>query len=359
MQTDQIVLRLKEIEDKLLDESTIQDRALYKSLRHEHSYLFKLKEQIDLVASLKKQAIDCQHLLLTENDPDFKQMAREELKEASDRLPKEEEALERLLVPPDPMDSRSIVLEIRAAVGGEEAALFAGDCARMYVAYALSQGWKTEVLSSSESDQGGYREFCLSIVGDDVYRFMKYESGGHRVQRIPKTETQGRIHTSAVTVAILPEPDEDEEIELKDSDIRVDTYRSSGAGGQHVNTTDSAVRLTHMPTGVVVTCQDERSQIKNRDKAMRILRAKLRDVKEQKLAKEQSQMRSSQVGSGDRSDRIRTYNFPQNRVTDHRINLTLYNLDQVMAGKLDDLIGPIVVASHKEALEKAQEIKPL
>lgn len=342
---EELFERLKTIELQLVDTKVIEDRPLYKKLGHEHAYLLKLKEQIVKGRACKKQIADCKELLEAESDAEIRQMARDEIRQAEELLLEVEKELKYLLVPPDPMDNRAIVLEIRAAVGGEEAALFAADCARMYMAYAGQKGWKTEVLSMSESGQGGYKEFCLSISGEGVHRLLKFEAGGHRVQRIPKTEAQGRIHTSAITVAILPEPDETDQIEIRDNDIRIETYRSSGAGGQHVNTTDSAVRITHMPSGIVVTCQDERSQIKNREKALRVLRARLRNLKEEKMHQQQSEMRSAQVGSGDRSDRIRTYNFPQNRVTDHRIELTLYKLDRVMEGDLDDLVGPLVLAS--------------
>jgi peptide chain release factor 1 len=259
--------------------------------------------------------------------------------------------VETLLVPPDPRDSRNIILELRAGTGGDEAALFVGDCIRMYQYYAAKKGWKCEILSSSESEVGGYKEYIMSLSGLNVFRLMQYEAGTHRVQRVPDTETQGRVHTSAITVAVLMEPGEDEKVEIDEKDLKIDTYRASGAGGQHVNRTDSAVRITHLPTGTVVACQEERSQHKNKDKAMRLLETRIADELRRKSHQEMSALRQSQVGSGDRSERIRTYNFPQNRVTDHRIDLTLYKLDRVMEGELDDLTIPLVNYFYQEKLQ--------
>jgi peptide chain release factor 1 len=258
--------------------------------------------------------------------------------------------LEGLLVPPDPRDSRDIIVEIRAGTGGDEAALFVGDCVRMYHLYADKMGWTCDELTSTPSDVGGYKEYIMGVRGKDAFRFMQYEAGTHRVQRVPKTETQGRVHTSAITIAVLLEPDEQEAVRLDEKELKIDTYRASGAGGQHVNTTDSAVRITHLPTGAVAYCQQERSQHKNKEKAMRLLVAKIAEEKTRKANAERGALRSSQIGSGDRSERIRTYNFPQNRVTDHRIDLTLYKLDMIMQGDLDEFSQALVSHYYQEKL---------
>jgi peptide chain release factor 1 len=283
-------------------------------------------------------------------------MAEEDLEANTAQLAELEEELNRLLLPKDPNDDRNVFLEIRAGTGGDEAAIFAGDLFRMYSRYAERQGWRVEVLSENPGEHGGYKEVIARVEGQSVYAKLKFESGAHRVQRVPETESQGRIHTSACTVAILPEMDEQAEIEINPADLRVDTYRASGAGGQHVNKTDSAIRLTHLPTGIVVECQDERSQHKNRARAMSLLQAKLVNQQREAQEKELSDTRRSLVGSGDRSERIRTYNFPQGRVTDHRINLTLYSLDEVIAGNLDNVIEPLLreyQADQLAALESA------
>jgi peptide chain release factor 1 len=274
-------------------------------------------------------------------DAEMRELAGEELLDLDSRLAQEDAELTRLLIPKDPRDDSNIFLEIRAGTGGDEAAIFAGDLFRMYARYAERQGWKVEVLSENPGEHGGYREIICRVAGRGVYSRLKFESGTHRVQRVPATEAQGRIHTSACTVAILPELEEIDEIELNPADLRVDTYRASGAGGQHVNKTDSAIRITHLPTGIVVECQDERSQHKNRSRALSLLRAKLLETEQRKQTAQQAQERKLQVGSGDRSERIRTYNYPQARVTDHRINLTLYQLPAVMEGALDEVIGPL------------------
>jgi peptide chain release factor 1 len=273
-------------------------------------------------------------------DPELRELAEAELAEAEVRLPEAEKAVKVALLPPNPTDSRNVIMEIRAGTGGDEAALFAGDLYRMYSRFAESVGWKLSVLDLSPSETGGYKEIVFSVEGELVYKRLKYESGTHRVQRVPATETQGRIHTSAATVAVLAEAEE-VDIDIKTEDLKIDTYRSSGAGGQHVNTTDSAIRITHLPTGVVVQCQDERSQHKNRAKAMRILRSKLFEAQQQQIESEQAAARRSQIGSGDRSEKIRTYNYPQNRLTDHRINLTLYKLDRVMEGDLTETLDAL------------------
>jgi len=271
----------------------------------------------------------------------MRELAEEELRDLDARLEREDGELTRLLVPKDPRDDSNIFLEIRAGTGGDEAAIFAGDLLRMYARYAERQGWKVEVLSESPGEHGGYREVISRVAGKGAYSRLKFESGTHRVQRVPATEAQGRIHTSACTVAILPELEEIDEIALNPAELRIDTYRASGAGGQHVNKTDSAIRITHLPTGIVVECQDERSQHKNRSRAMSLLRAKLLQTEQQKQTAQQAQERKLQVGSGDRSERIRTYNYPQARVTDHRINLTLHQLPAIMEGALEDVIGPL------------------
>jgi peptide chain release factor 1 len=293
--------------------------------------------------------------LAADPDPETQAMGREELAGLTPRAAVEELELQRLLVPKDPLDDSNIFLEVRAGTGGDEAAIFAGDLLRMYVRYAESQGWEVEVLSESPGEHGGYKEVISRIIGRGAYSQLKFESGTHRVQRVPATEAQGRIHTSACTVAILPELDAVEAVELNPADLRIDTYRSSGAGGQHVNKTDSAIRVTHLPTGIVVECQDERSQHKNRSRALSLLRARLLAAERDRQQAQQAQSRKLQVGSGDRSERIRTYNFPQGRVTDHRINLTLYKLDEVMNGRLDELIRAL--NQEHQAEELAQHVE--
>ncbi|WP_375740058.1 peptide chain release factor 1 [Pseudomonas boanensis] len=288
--------------------------------------------------------------LLKDSDPDLREMAEEEVAQAREQLIELENRLQRMLLPKDPNDGRNVFLEIRAGTGGDEAAIFSGDLFRMYSRYAERQGWRVEILSENEGEHGGYKEVIARVEGDNVYAKLKFESGAHRVQRVPETESQGRIHTSACTVAVLPEPDEQAAIEINPSDLRVDTYRSSGAGGQHVNKTDSAVRITHLPSGIVVECQEERSQHKNRAKAMAWLAAKLNDQQEAAAHKEISETRKLLVGSGDRSERIRTYNYPQGRVTDHRINLTIYALDDVLAGGVEAVIEPLLAEYQADQL---------
>jgi peptide chain release factor 1 len=282
-------------------------------------------------------------------DPEMKEFADEEQKQAEGRMTDLEKSLQTLLLPKDEDDGRNIFLEIRAGTGGDESALFAADLLRMYTRYAERQGWKAEIVSQAESDLGGYKEVIVRLSGTDVYAKMKFESGGHRVQRVPQTETQGRIHTSACTVAVMPEVDEIEAIKINPADLRIDTFRASGAGGQHINKTDSAVRITHLPTGIVVECQDDRSQHRNKDQAMKVLVSRIMDAQRNAQQKEQAQTRKSLVGSGDRSDRIRTYNFPQGRITDHRINLTLYKIDAMMDGDISDLLNGLA-AEHQADL---------
>jgi peptide chain release factor 1 len=346
-----LLLRLQEVEQLLgLPDAALNQKS-YRQLTQEHAQLSELREAWDDLQRIHKHLADSRALVVSEQNGELLQMAREEVQELEAEELIAQKKIQTLLVPPDPRDSRNIILEIRAGTGGEEAALFVTDCARMYHNYAESKGWKIEVLSTSPSDLGGYKEYIMSLSGHNVFRLMQYEAGTHRVQRVPETETQGRIHTSAITVAILLEPTEDEKVQIDEKDLRFDTYRSSGAGGQHVNTTDSAVRITHIPTGTVVACQDERSQHKNREKAMRLLVAMVAEEQRRKNEQEMSELRSTQVGSGDRSERIRTYNFPQNRITDHRINLTLYKLDRVMEGDLDDITTALVAYFYSEKLK--------
>lgn len=346
----QLLSRLEKVEDLLGQPGVLSNQKEYRSLTQEHAYLSELKEVWNKMAETESQLQENAILLKSEQDVEFQQMIRDEIARLEEQKTSLSSRLEILLVPPDPNDSRNIILEVRAGTGGDEAAIFVGDCVRMYKCYADSQGWNTELLSSTPSELGGFKEYIMLLSGPNVHRLLQYEAGTHRVQRVPKTESQGRVHTSAVTVAVLVEPDEEEEIDIDESELRIDTYRSSGAGGQHVNTTDSAVRITHLPTGTVVYCQEERSQHKNKDKAMRLLVAKIAEEQRKKLNQERSDLRASQVGSGDRSERIRTYNFPQNRVTDHRIDLTLYKLDRVMDGDLEEITSSLVKFYHQQKL---------
>lgn len=347
--------RLEEVEDLLGKAEVLADQKQYRSLAQEHAYLTSVKEAKQRLEDLEKQLEENQKLLKEVKDPDFIEVIREDILSLEKNLEEARKSLETLLVPPDPRDSRNVILEVRAGTGGDEAAIFVGDCVRMYKAYAERNGWKYELLSCTPSEMGGFKEYMMVISGLNVFRFLQYEAGTHRVQRVPETEAQGRVHTSAITVAVLLEPDEEEKIFLDERDLKIDTYRASGAGGQHVNTTDSAVRITHVPTGTVVYCQEERSQHKNKEKAMRLLSAKIAEEKRRKQEEEISSLRSSQVGSGDRSERIRTYNFPQNRITDHRIDLTLYKLNYVMEGDLDDITQPLVAYFYQQRLSAGAE----
>ena len=348
---ERLLSRLHEIEEQLGSPTAFSDQKLYRQLTQEHARLLELKEIWEVLLRAEKQLEENRSLLSSETDLEIQQLLREEIASLETERVVSSEKVQNLLVPPDPRDSRNIILELRAGTGGDEAALFVADCVRMYQYYADKKKWKREVLSTSPSELGGYKEYILSLSGENVFRLMQYEAGTHRVQRVPATETQGRVHTSAITVAVLMEPDEDEKIEIDEKDLQIDTYRASGAGGQHVNRTDSAVRITHIPTGTVVACQEERSQHKNKEKAMRLLSSRIAEEQRRKAAAQMSAIRSSQVGSGDRSERIRTYNFPQNRVTDHRIDLTLYKLDRVMEGDLDDLTIPLVNFFYQEKLK--------
>ncbi|MCB1531432.1 MAG: peptide chain release factor 1 [Alphaproteobacteria bacterium] len=318
----------------------------FAALSMEYAELSPVVEAIDEYKGAQSEQADLKELL---NDPEMKDMAGEELRALEKRIPELEQQIRIALIPKDKADSKNAILEIRAGTGGDEAALFASDLFTMYKGYAAEQGWKVDILEASESDIGGYKEIIAEVKGANVFAKLKFESGAHRVQRVPKTESGGRIHTSAATVAVLAEAEE-VDVDINPADLKVDTYKSQGAGGQHVNTTDSAVRITHIPTGVVVEMQEERSQHKNRAKAMTVLRTKIYDMQRQKLAEERAADRKSQVGTGDRSDRIRTYNFPQGRVTDHRINLTLYKLDEVLGGALDEFVEALTAEDQAAAL---------
>ncbi len=342
--------RLSEVEELLGNSATLQDQKLYRELTQEYAFLSQLKEVWDYYQKMLFQKAQSQDLLLSEKDPELIEVLKEEIRDLEKEAFLSRKRLETLLVPPDPKDSCNTILEIRAGTGGEEAALFVADCIRMYQNYAGRKNWRYEVLSSTPSDLGGFKEYIMVLSGPNVYRYLQYEAGTHRVQRVPATEAQGRLHTSAITVAVFPEPTDDDAVDIQEKDLSIDTYRASGAGGQHVNVTDSAVRITHLPTGVVVTCQDERSQHKNKEKAMRLLRARIAEEKRRKQHSEIAALRSSQVGTGDRSERIRTYNFPQNRLTDHRIDLTLYKLDQIMDGDLDDIAQALVTFYYQQKL---------
>ena len=333
--------RLEEINALLSDPGVIGNQNKFRTLSQEHAQLGPI---VSVYTNYEKTlaAIDDARLMLEEDDAEMRDMAEDELAEAQQKKEKLESELQLLMLPKDPNDDKNIFLEIRAGTGGDEAAIFSGDLFRMYARFAEKQGWKVEILSEHEGEHGGYKEIIARIEGQGAYSKLKFESGAHRVQRVPETESQGRIHTSACTVAIMPEIDDVEEIDINPSDLKVDTYRASGAGGQHVNKTDSAIRITHLPTGIVVECQEERSQHKNRAKAMSLLQARIYDQEVEKQQKEQAATRKSLVGSGDRSERIRTYNYPQGRVTDHRINLTLYKLDEIMQGNLDEVVNPLI-----------------
>ena len=338
------------IEERLADPEVIRAQDVYQKLMKEHADLTPSIQAFRRYKHLEKELTDSQSLLREESDEDLKTMAREEIQSLKEQIGQVEENLRVLLLPKDPNDDKNVLLEIRAGTGGEEAALFAADLYRMYSRLAERRGWKFEVMSHSATGLGGLKEIIALISGDRVYSQLKFESGTHRVQRVPETESQGRIHTSAVTVAVLPEA-EDVDVQISPEELRVDVYRSSGPGGQSVNTTDSAVRITHLPTGLVVTCQDEKSQHKNKAKALKVLQARLFDLKQQEQQRQIAQERKTQVGSGDRSERIRTYNFPQGRITDHRIGLTLYRLEAVLDGDLDELLGGLITHSRTQALQ--------
>ena len=346
--------RYDEINQLLMDPTVINDNTRYRNLMKEYKNLTPLIEKFDQYTQAKENFEEAQ-MMLEEGglEPDFKEMVQMQYDESKEQLEVYSQELKILLLPKDENDDRDVIIEIRGGAGGEEAALFAYNLYRMYNMYADSKGWKTEILSLNETELGGFKEVSFSIEGEGVYSRFKFESGVHRVQRVPDTETQGRIHTSTVTVAVMLEVD-DVEIDINPNDLKIDTFRSSGAGGQHVNKTSSAIRVTHLPTGLVVECQDERSQHKNRDKALKVLRSRLYDIEKQKQDAEVAQERKSQVGTGDRSERIRTYNYPQGRLTDHRIGLTIYRLEQVLNGDIDEVIDALVTADQAEKLKSAE-----
>ncbi len=346
---DHLVERQDEINALLSDPAVIENQNRFRELSIELSDLSPVVSQYQRYRALSDELDETQSML-EDPDPSIRRLAQEELPAVQERLESCSDELQRLLLPSDPNDARNIFLEIRAGTGGDEAALFAGDLFRMYHAYAEGRGWKVEVVSQHLGEYGGYKEIISRIVGRGAYSRLKFESGAHRVQRVPETETQGRIHTSACTVAVLAEADEIGDVEVNAQDLRIDTFRASGAGGQHVNRTDSAIRITHIPSGIVVECQDERSQHKNRARAMSVLKARLLEAEIRRQQDEEAQTRRSLVGSGDRSERIRTYNFPQGRVTDHRINLTLYKLGEFLAGDLDTVIDPLVAEHQADQL---------
>jgi peptide chain release factor 1 len=349
-----LVERHEEISALLGEASIIANQNKFRDLSREYSNLepivIAFKQYMQVLVD-KESAYE----MLNEDDAEMREMAKDELKLANENVEKLESELQILLLPKDPNDGANVFLEIRAGTGGDEASIFSGDLFRMYIRFAENKGWRTEVVSSSEGEHGGYKEIITRVIGDDVYSQLKFESGAHRVQRVPATESQGRVHTSACTVAVMPEADEIAGIEINPSDLKVDTFRASGAGGQHVNKTDSAIRITHLPTGTVVECQDQRSQHKNRAAAMSVLKSRLLQAQVDKQNKEQSDQRRSLVGSGDRSERIRTYNYPQGRVSDHRINLTLYKLDEVMEGGLASIINPLVLEHQADLLAEMSD----
>jgi peptide chain release factor 1 len=351
LQLERYPVRLQELDFFLQQPEMAQDMERLRALTREHA---EVSEVAALYARYRQRETDLAGAQEMTGDPQMAEMAREEIATIEQELPALEEDLQRLLIPRDPDDVRNVFLEIRAGTGGDESALFAGDLLRMYMRYAERQGWRCELVSESAGEVGGYKEVVVRIVGDGAYGKLKFESGGHRVQRVPATETQGRIHTSACTVAALPEPDEAQAVQINPADLRIDTFRASGAGGQHINKTDSAVRVTHLPTGIVAECQDDRSQHRNKAKALQVLAARIQEAERSARAAKEAATRKGLIGSGDRSDRIRTYNFPQGRVTDHRINLTLYKLGFVMEGELDEMVEGLLLARKAEQLEELE-----
>jgi len=350
-QFERLAMRLAELDATLADPGIASDMNRFRGLTREHAEVDSLVQRFRQYEQRERDLGAAREML---NEPGMAEMAHEEIASAEADITRLHGELQTALLPRDPDDDRNAFLEIRAGTGGDESALFAADLLRMYLRHAERQGWRTEVMSESMSDLGGYKEVVLRIAGDDVYARLKFESGGHRVQRVPTTETQGRIHTSACTVAVMPEPDEAEEIQLNPAELRIDTFRASGAGGQHVNKTDSAIRVTHLPTGIVAECQDDRSQHRNKAKALAVLAARLREKDRSERAATEAATRKGLIGSGDRSDRIRTYNFPQGRLTDHRINLTLYKLAAIMEGDLDDVLAALQAARAAEQLAELE-----
>jgi peptide chain release factor 1 len=346
---DQLNDRFAEVSGLLSDQAVISDQTQFRSLSKEFAEIEPIVRCYQEYLSVGNEIAEARELM-RDGDADMRSLAEDELETATAKQTELDEELQKLMMPRDWDDGKNAFLEIRAGTGGDEASLFAGDLFRMYSRFAEQRGWRVEVISESHGDQGGYKEIISRVSGDQVYGSLKFESGAHRVQRVPETESQGRIHTSACTVAVLPEADESDAIEINKADLRVDTFRASGAGGQHVNKTDSAIRLTHLPTGIVVECQDERSQHKNRAKAMSFLLARLQNAERERQQQSEAAQRKSLVGSGDRSERIRTYNFPQGRVTDHRINLTLYKLDEIITGDLQPVVGPLQQERQAELL---------
>ena len=340
--------RLKEIDARLADPEVTDDLDNYRKLAQERS---EIQPVVEAFNDYRRAEGDLAAAEEMARDPEMRDFAQDEIGAARERIATLEADLQRMLLPRDPNDDKNLFLEIRAGTGGDESALFAGDLLRMYTRYAEKNRWQVEIISESAGEAGGYKEVIARVVGQGAYSKLKFESGGHRVQRVPATETQGRIHTSAATVAVMPEADDASGVEINPADVRVDTFRASGAGGQHVNKTDSAVRLTHAPTGIVVECQDARSQHKNREQAWRVLAARIKDKQMREAQAKEASERKSLIGSGDRSDRIRTYNFPQGRVTDHRINLTLHKIDQIMAGDLEDITGALAAEHQAEQLQ--------
>ena len=350
-----VVNRYEQIGEELTHPEVVSNNELFRKLMKEHSELTPIVEKYREYTAAKKTEKEALELLGESGlDKELKELAEEELKEAKENIAVFSDELKILLLPKDPNDDKNVIVEIRGGAGGEEAALFAGSLFRMYSMYAESRRWNIEVVNANETELGGYKEISFMIEGEGAYSRFKYESGVHRVQRVPDTETQGRIHTSTVTVAVLPEA-EDVELEINPNDLKIDTFRSSGAGGQHINKTSSAIRVTHLPTGTVVECQDERSQFKNKDKALKILRSRLLDVAQREHDEAIASDRKSQVGTGDRSERIRTYNYPQGRVTDHRIGLTLYKLEQMLNGDIDEVVDALITYYRAESLKEEQE----
>jgi peptide chain release factor 1 len=348
----QLSARLEELNQLLSSENVTADLDNYRRLSREHAEISPVVKLYEKHRAAEQEVHGAQTMI---SDPEMKELAEAEIREGKQKLVQIEAELQRRLLPHDPNDDRNTFLEIRAGTGGDESALFAGDLIRMYSRYAERHGWRVEVVSQSQGEQGGFKEIIAKISGQGAYSRLKFESGGHRVQRVPATETQGRIHTSACTVAVMPEADEIGEVVLNPAELRVDTFRASGAGGQHINKTDSAVRVTHLPTGIVVECQDDRSQHKNKAQALSVLAARIKDKQLRERQAKEAATRKSLIGSGDRSERIRTYNFPQGRVTDHRINLTLYKIDQIMDGDMDDLVNALIAEHQTEQLAALAE----